>query len=118
MDEDLIQSGLFFLFFIGFIILRIIGASGKKKESRDNFDSDDSVAPVPRDSVAPVPRVSSAMPGDLAGSAKDFRSLPPIPPVQETMPHTEDHRHPRRNVQPPKDIRQAIIWGEILKRKF
>lgn len=109
MDEDLIQLGLFLFFVVGFIVIRLLRASSSKEERR-------------RPSAPPVsygysPEYSEPRTADMPG---DFMRLPPIPDADTPAKHRATPApHPRRKaIKAPSDLREAIIWGEILKRKF
>lgn len=104
------------LFVVGFIVVRLIGSSSKKDERRRSRP----VADYSHDESMRAPTYHPQMPGE-------YITAPPAPPMPESChknaaskpQHTKATARPsRKSLKAPADIREAIVWGEILKRKF
>lgn len=111
--EDIVK----FLLVIGFIVIGIVKQS--KKETDKEAEPD---MPVP-DAPLPTQPIAQPRKAKKKGKAKPFpqtsgpspHSTPATPPLAEPQTPEETSEF---NIRSAEEARKAIIWSEILNRKY
>ena len=100
-----------FLLVAAFIVIGLVRQS--KKKSGDNAD-EDSGMPLP-DADMPLPEPWK---GSTCEHREDDTSGKDAPPPPSSFPQESDEATPEYGIHSAEEARKAIIWSEILQRKY